>query len=61
MVKIKDFTLASKNLGKGARAPQFLHYSRLCSPDPLCYSVACRSDDLIDLKIILTFVDYKNQ
>ena len=25
MVKIKDFTLASKNLGGGARAPRALH------------------------------------
>ena len=29
MVKIKDFTLASKNLG-GARAPRALHISRPC-------------------------------
>ena len=31
MVKIKDFTLASKNLGEGARAPRALHISRPCS------------------------------
>ena len=30
MVKIKDFTLASKNRGGGARAPRALQYSRPC-------------------------------
>ena len=29
MVKIKDFTLASKNLGGETCSPQFLHYSRV--------------------------------
>ena len=30
MVKIKDFTLASQNLGGGALAPRALHTGRPC-------------------------------
>ena len=34
MVKIKDFTLESKKLGGGARAPRALHTSRPCLSPP---------------------------